>query len=592
MEFSSSHLCEAAQLRNIDNMPIHNVDIANQLNKLADLLEIQGGNPFRVRAYHNAARYIADNPRNMAAMLSEGVHLDDLPGIGPSIAGKIKEILQTGHLSALENIEHKLPGHLAELLEIPGLGPKKVKNLHEALHINSLTDLAEAVKAHRIQGLRGFGIKTEERLAEEVLKRSNKPKRLKLYAAEQVAAPLIQYLQAIPGVKEVVIAGSYRRRCETVGDVDILVTCRKDSPVMAAFVRYEDVVHVLSQGPTRATIILRGGLQVDLRVMPQKSYGAALLYFTGSKPHNITLRTIAAQQGLKINEYGVFKGEKYIAGRTEEEIYRLFGYSYIEPELREAQGELDAARMDKLPKLVTINQIRGDLHAHTQASDGQNTIEEMALAAKARGYEYLAITDHTRHTTVAHGLDEKRYRAHLDEIDRVNAQITRIRILKSAEVDILEDGSLDLPDSVLRKMDVVICSIHARFNLSNPKQTERIIRALDNPNVNIFCHPTGRLINEREPYDVNLERVMQAALARGCYLELNAQPDRLDLNDHFCRMAKETGLKVVISSDAHKVSDLDFMRFGIDQARRAWLEADDILNTRTWNELKKLLKRP
>lgn len=572
-------------------MPILNIDIAHQLNKLADLLEIQGDNPFRVRAYHNAARYIADTPKSITTLISEGVDLDDLPGIGPSIAEKVKEIVDTGHLKALEKAEDQLSGHLSELLKIPGLGPKKVKILYEALGINSLRDLALAVNAHQVQTLKGFGVKTEARLAAEIQKRTGTPKRLKLFMAEQLAAPLLQYLKEIPGVQEAIIAGSYRRRRETVGDVDILVTCAKGSPVMERFVRYEDVDRVLSQGPTRASIMLRYGLQVDLRVVPQESYGAALLYFTGSKSHNIALRTIAVHQRLKINEYGVFKGSKRVAGQTEEEIYRLLGYPYIEPELRESQGELEAALRGKLPRLITLDQIKGDLHAHTHASDGSNTIEEMGLAAKAHGYEYLAITDHTRHTTVAHGLDEKRFSAHLEQIEAVNEQIKGITILKSAEVDILEDGTLDLPDALLREMDVVICAIHSHFHLPQSQQTERIIRALDNQYVDIFSHPTGRLINEQEPYEVDLEKVMQAALERGCYLEVNAQPDRLDLNDHFCRMAKAMGLKLVISTDAHKLSDFDSMRFGIDQARRGWLEAGDVLNTRSWSEIQNLLRR-
>lgn len=347
---------------------------------------------------------------------------------------------------------------------------------------------------------------------------------------------------------------------------------------------------MLAQGPTRARVILRLGLQVDLRVVPPESYGAALLYFTGSKAHNIAFWTTAAQEELKINEYGVFRGNECIAGQMEEEIYRLFGYLYIEPELREARGELEAARPRRLSNLVTVEQIKGDLHAHTKASDGKNTILEMPLAAKARGYEYLAITDHTEHTTVAHGLDEKRYLAHLAEIDQINDRQIGITVLKSAEVDILEDGLLDLSDTVLRKMDIVICSIHSRFNLSRSKQTERVLRAFDNPHAHVFCHPTGRLINERNPYDIDLERIMRSAQERGCYPEVNAQPDRLDLNAHFCRMAKEMGLKVVISTDAHKISDLDYMRFGIDQARRGWLEAADILNTRSWQDIKASLR--
>lgn len=568
-------------------MPVHNIDIADKLNQLADLLEIEGQNPFRVRAYQNAARVIADMPKDLSALIAEGSDLDDLPGIGPSIAQKVKELVDTGHLTALETMESKLPGHLADLLEVPNLGAKRVKHLHDVLGINNLQDLAGAVKAHQLQDLPGFG----KKLARDLNRFTGAEKRLRLDVAEKVAEPLAHYLQNIQGVHDVVIAGSYRRRKETVGDLDILVTCQKDSPVMEHLITYDQVQQVQLQGPTRTTVILKNGMQVDVRVVPQESYGAALLYFTGSKPHNIDLRTTATREGYKINEYGVFRGKQQVAGKTEAEIYQLLGYSYIEPELRENRGELEAALTGNLPKLITVDQIKGDLHAHTIASDGHNTIEEMAEAAKAKGYEYLAITDHTQHTRVANGLDEKRYRKHLEEIERVNEQIKGITLLKSAEVDILQDGSLDLPNSILRNMDVVLCSIHYKFELPPDKQTERVLRAMDNPYMNIFCHPTGRLINKCPPYDINLERIMRAALDHGCYLELNSQPARLDLADHFCRLAKDIGLKLVISTDAHKVSDLNYIHFGISQARRGWLEAEDVINTKSLKEFRKRLKR-
>lgn len=572
-------------------MPVHNSDIAEKLNHLADLLEIEGQNAFRVRAYQNAARIIAELPKDLAVLLSEGADLNELPGIGPSIAEKVKELVNTGHLNALETLESKLPGHLADLLEVPNLGAKRVKLLHETLGINNLDDLNRAVKAHQLRKLPGFGPKMEEKLAQALTKFTGEERRLRLDVAEKTADALTTYLKETPGVNEIVVAGSYRRRKETVGDLDILVTCRPNSTVMEQFIHYDQVQQIVMQGPTRTTVILKNGLQVDVRVVPQKSYGAALLYFTGSKPHNIALRTTATRQGYKINEYGVFQGETQVAGKTEADIYQLLGYPYIEPELRENRGELEAALQDRLPRLITRDCIQGDLHTHTKASDGRNTIEEMAQAALAKGYEYLAITDHTQHTRVANGLDEKRYRKHLADIERVNDRMKGITILKSAEVDILEDGSLDLPDAILKQMDVVICSVHSHFNLSNAKQTDRVLRALDHPCVNIFCHPTGRLLNKREPYDIDLEKIMRQALQNGCYLELNAQPARLDLADTFCRMAKDLGLKLVISTDAHKVSDLDYMRFGIAQARRGWLEASNVINTRPLKEFRKLLKR-
>ncbi len=336
---------------------------------------------------------------------------------------------------------------------------------------------------------------------------------------------------------------------------------------------------------------LRSGLQVDLRVVPRSSYGAALLYFTGSKAHSIKLRGMAVRRGLKINEYGVFKGRRRLAAPTETAIYRLVGLSYIEPELREDRGEIEAASTHRLPKLVTLADIRGDLHAHTSATDGHNTIAEMATAAKARGYDYLAISDHTRHLTVAHGLDARRLAEQIAEIDRLNESLRGFRILKSAEVDILEDGALDLPDGILKELDFTACAIHSKFDLPQAKQTERIIRAMDNPHFNILAYPTGRLIDERQPYEIDMKQIMSAARERGCFLEINAQPERLDLADGHARMAKEAGVKIAVSTDAHSVANLDFMRFGVDQARRAWLEPDDVLNTRRWAELRRLLRR-
>jgi len=387
------------------------------------------------------------------------------------------------------------------------------------------------------------------------------------------------------------IAGSYRRKRETVGDIDILAACKPRSPIMQYFVNYEDVADVLSQGRKRSTVILRNGLQVDLRVVPEESYGSALHYFTGSKAHNIAVRTIGVKKGLKINEYGVFRGRRRIAGRTEEEVFAQVGLPFIEPELREGRGEIEAARQGRLPNLVKLSDIRGDLHAHSTASDGHATITEMAKAARARGYQYLSINDHSQRVRIAHGLDPKRLARQLAEIDRLNGSTKEFLVLKSTEVDILEDGSLDLPDNMLHRLDLTVCAVHSKFGLSRERQTERIIRAMDNPCFDILGHPTGRLINERPPYEVDMERLLLAARERGCYLEVNAQPDRLDLTDLHCRMAKDLGVKVAISTDAHSTTDLDLVRFGLDQARRGWLEADDVLNTRTWPALKRLLRR-
>jgi DNA polymerase (family 10) len=572
-------------------MPVHNAEIAERFSRLADLLEIEGANPFRIRAYRNAARTIAGLAQNLAGLLEAGKDLTELPGIGAAIAEKIQTIVKTGRLPQLEEVEARTPAALSELMQVEGLGPKRVKTLYDRLAIRTPEDLERAARSGKIQALEGFGKRTEALILESVRHVHGKAQRMRLPEAEDIAEPLLAYLKKTPGVKEISVAGSLRRRRETIGDLDILVTAKKDSPVMERFVAYEEVSGVVSRGTTRSTVVLRSGLHVDLRVVPQVSYGAALCYFTGSKAHNIALRKIAIERGCKLNEYGLFQGAKRIAGRSEQELYARLGLAWIEPEMREDRGEIERARAGQLPRLISEEDIRGDLHSHTNATDGRDSLEAMAEAARARGYEYLAITDHSRHVTVAHGLDKRQLLDEIRRIDRLNAKLDGIVILKSCEVDILEDGSLDLPDGVLRELDLTVCAVHYHFNLSQKKQTERIIRAMDNPCFNILAHPTGRLINRREAYAVDLEAVMAAAKHRGCFLEVNAQPARLDLNDTSCQLAKQAGLKVAISTDAHGVDQLDYLRFGIGQARRGWLEAGDVLNTRPLGELKKLMKR-
>ena len=572
-------------------MPVHNTDIATCFNKLADLLEIEGANAFRVRAYRNAARTIAGLPQSVADMVAEGTDLSSLPGIGTGLAAKIAEIVETGNLQLLHEVENRTHPDLATLLHLPGLGPKRVQALHDALDITRLDELAEAARTGQIRQLSGFGARTEQTILEALSQQKGDAARLKRVLAEAPASALEAYLKSIEGVKELVVAGSYRRRQETIGDLDILVTCEKGAPVMERFVEYEDVERVVSQGKTRSTVVLQSGLQVDLRVVPQVSYGAALHYFTGSKAHNIAVRKLGQAKHLKINEYGVFRGKKRIAGRREQEVYAQVNLPYIEPELREDQGEIEAAQNHKLPTLITLDDIVGDLHAHTQATDGHNSLEEMAEAARTKGYQYLAITDHSQRLRVAKGLTAQQLRKQIDAIDRLNANLAGMVLLKAIEVDILEDGSLDLPDDILKELDFTVCSVHSTFNLSRRKQTDRMIRAMDNPYCTILGHPTGRLIQKREPYDVDMEHLVEAARERGCFLELNAQPERLDPPAIYCKMAKDMGLKMSISTDAHSVNDLNLMRFGIDQARRGWLAADDVLNTRSWGELKKLLKR-
>lgn len=572
-------------------MPVQNADVAEIFNKVADLLEIQGANAFRVRAYRNAARTVESLAKNVSEMADDIDNLTDLPGIGEDLAGKIKEIVETGTLSQLKEIEEETPPGLGELMKIQSLGPKRVKAIYRNLDISDLKSLKKAAEKGKIRELDGFGKKTEQRIIEELEKKDTQAERIKLFEAEQRAKPLADYIKKSKGMKELTIAGSFRRRKETVGDLDILVTCKKGSDVMDRFVDYEDVQKTISKGKTKSTVVLRSGLQVDLRVMPQVSYGAALHYFTGSKAHNIAVRKIAVKKNLKINEYGVFKGDDRVAGKTEKEVYDQVGLPYIEPELREDQGEVDAAQKKKLPDLVTLGDLRGDLHSHTKATDGKSTLEEMAAAAKDRGYDYLAVTDHSQKVSMAKGLNVKRLGEQIKEIDRLNEKLKGFTVLKGIEVDILEDGSLDLPDDILKELDIRVCSVHYNRNLSAKKQTERIIRAMDNPYFNILAHPTGRMINSREPLELDVEKLMEAAVERGCFMEINAHPDRLDLSDRYCRMAKEMGLKLAISTDAHSESDLNFIRLGVDQARRGWLEADDVINTRSRTELKKLFDR-
>lgn len=574
-------------------MPVHNSDVARILDRIADLLDIQGANRFRVRAYRNAARTISSLSRNISDMVKGGEDVTSLAGIGKDLAAKIKEIVETGSLKYLTDLQKEIPDELGDMMQIADLGPKRVKTIYEKLKVSSIADLKRAAQENRIQALDGFGEKTETKILEAIerMEKEGESPRRKLVEAEEVALPLVEYLRKVKGVMQAEIAGSYRRRRETVGDLDILVTCRKGSKVMDAFVGYEDVERILGQGQTKSSVVLKSGLQVDLRVLPQVSYGAGLLYFTGSKAHNVALRTMAVKRKIKISEYGAFRGDKRIAGRTEEEMYDLFDLPYIPPELREDRGEIDAALADELPRLVTLDDIRGDLQSHTKASDGKYTLEEMARAAKDKGYEYLAVTDHSKRVSMANGLDEKRLARHIEEVEKLNEKFKGFRVLKSVEVDILKDGSLDLSDSILKELDIVVCSVHYNFNLSRKQQTRRVLKAMENPVFNIFAHPTGRLINEREPYDIDLEEIMREARKNGCFLEVNAQPDRLDLNDIHCKMAKDHGVKVAISTDAHSIDGLEAVKYGIWQARRGWIEADDVINTRTWKQLKKLIKR-
>jgi len=571
-------------------MPIHNADIAAIFEEIADLLEIEGANPFRVRAYRNAAREMEALGVSAAEMVAKGEDLKELPGIGEDLAAKIREIVETGKCKALEKLRHELPPSITELLKIPGLGPKRVRALYDHLQVKSVEQLAKAAREGKIHELAGFGAKTEQAILDALAAHATEAKRFKLAIAAQYAEPLHAHLAKLPGVKEVVIAGSYRRAKETVGDIDILVTAKDSAAVMERFTSYDEVRDVLAKGETRSTVLLRGGLQVDLRVVEPDCYGAALQYFTGSKSHNIEIRRLAQERGLKVSEYGVFKGERRVAGETEESVYKSVGLPWIPPELRENHGEIEAARAGKLPKLIEWGDLKGDLHVHTKATDGHNTLREMAEAASAAGLAYIAITEHSRRLTVAHGLDPQRLRRQMADIDRLNAEYQDTKILKGIEVDILENGKLDLPDDVLAECDIVVGAVHSKFNLSRAKQTSRILRAMDHPSFTILAHPTGRLIDTRDPYDVDMLKIVRHAGERGCFLELNSHPERLDLLDIHCQLAREEGVLVAISSDAHGVRDYANLRYGVGQARRGWLEKTDVLNTRALGELRKLLK--
>lgn len=572
-------------------MPIHNADIAAIFEEIADLLEIQGANPFRVRAYRNAARTVGEFGRDLAALIARGQELPKIPGIGPDLARKIHEIASTGKSSFLERLHRELPESITELLHIPGLGPKKVKALYDQLKVDSLEDLRAAAEAGRIRALPGFGEKTERHILEALAVRTDTKRRFKRPVAAQYAEALAAALRAVPGVTRVEIAGSYRRCRETVGDIDLLVTAQDSTPVMARFTSYDEVAEVLSQGDTRASVVLRCGLQVDLRVVPEASYGAALAYFTGSKAHNIVLRKRAQARGLKLNEYGVFRGDTPIAGATEESVYAALGLPWIPPELREDRGEVEWAERGPLPALITRADLRGDLHCHTKASDGANTLAEMALGARARGLEYLAITEHSQRLKMVHGLDSARLLKQMDEIDRLNAELDGIVLLKGIEVDILEDGRLDLPDEVLGRLDLVVGAVHSQFELPAAKQTARLLKAMDHPHFTILAHPTTRELDKRPPLEADWLRIIRHARERGCFLELDSQPDRLDLLDTWCRVAKEEGVLVAIDSDAHSVHDFDDLEWGIGQARRGWLTARDVLNSRPFIELLPLLRK-
>lgn len=571
-------------------MNVTNRYMASIFNEIADLLDIEEANPFRVRAYRNAARIILSSPKNMATLVGEGYDLTSIKGIGKELSQKIIEIVQTGELVFLNDLKKSYPSELETLLRIPGLGPKRVLLLHENLHINTLHDLKNALKKGELETLRGFGPKLIGSIKKGLEKKLYEEKRYRLFEVIPIAKEIIKELKDSRGLIAIEVAGSIRRRKETVHDIDIVASCAAGNDTMKRFTSLSGVDKIVMQGTTRSSVSLKSGIHVDLRVVPQKAYGAALHHFTGSKSHNIALRKMAVKMGLKINEYGIFKGDKRISGEREADIYNALGLDYIVPEMRENRGEIMLAGKHRLPRLIEIKEINGDLHIHTNYTDGANSIMEMAQAAKAKGYEYIAVTDHTKHLTISHGLNEERIQKQLEEIDRINEKLEGITLLKSAEIDILADGSLDLTDSILKELDLAMCAVHYKLNLSKKEQTKRILKAIENPYFTILAHPTGRLIGLRDPYDIDMEAIMEACLQRGCILELNAQPDRLDINDIHCKRAKDAGVPIAISTDAHSAKDLDLMEYGIGQGRRGWLEKEDVVNTKSLKALRALLK--
>jgi DNA polymerase (family 10) len=568
-----------------------NLEVAKMLYFIAIYLEMDEVQ-FKPRAYEKAANSIESLEKDVMEIYKEGgiEALMEIPGVGEAIAKKIEEFILTGKIAELERLKKKVPVDVEGLMGIEGIGPKRIKTLYKKLGIKKIEDLEKAAKNGKIRKLEGFGEKSEQNILRGIdfLKKSKG--RLLLGYVLPVAREIEERLRNLKEVQHVSIAGSLRRRKETIGDIDILVTSSNPSKVMNFFVKMPEVAAVYGKGSTKSTVRLKIGCDADLRVVEDKSFGAALQYFTGNVDHNVGLRKIAISKGYKLNEYGIFKGNKQIAGKTEEEVYKALGVRWIPPELREHTGEIEIAKKNKLPKLIEYDSLKGDLHIQTKWTDGANSIKDMAEAAKKLGLEYIAITDHTKRNAFVGGLDEKQILKQKNEIDKVNKGIAGLTILSGTEVDILKNGKLDISNKVLSQLEVVGASVHSNFNLSKEEQTNRIIKAMENENVDILFHPTGRLIQQREPYDVDIERIIQTAKNTGTILEINSFPSRLDLKDEHIKLAVKDRIKLVIDSDAHSTLHFKFLEFGIAQARRGWAEKKDVVNTRPLKEFLKSLK--
>ncbi len=564
--------------------------MADLFNKMADILEFKGENPFKISAYRKAARILGDLTQDIEEIAKKG-ELKKIPGIGDGMAQKVEEYLKTGKVAKFEEIRRGVSDELIAMMEIPGMGPKTLSLIYKERGIKNLSELEKALENGSLIDLPGMGEKKAENIKRGIQLLKQSKGRMSLGMAFPVAKRIVEALREATGSKKIEWAGSLRRMKENIGDIDILATGPKHEKIIEAFTHLPEVREVLASGETKASVIVEGGLQIDLRVVDEDSYGAALQYFTGSKAHNIHLRGIAKGKGIKINEYGVFKGEKKIGGREEEDVYKALGMVWIEPELREDRGEIEAAQKRSLPLLVKESDIKGDLHLHSKWSDGTSSIEEIAQAAQKRGYQYVAICDHSKSLKITHGLDESRLMKQMEEIDRINERMKGFKILKGIEVDILGDGKLDLSDAILKRLDWVVAAIHSGFKQDREKMTKRIIKALENPFVHALAHPSGRLLGAREAYEVDMEEILKAAKRFGKALEINAYFERLDLDDLHCRKAKEMGIPLAIGTDAHHLDQMWMMSLGVAVARRGWLESRDLLNTLSLHELLKWSQR-
>ncbi len=566
---------------------MNNPEIAKTFNQIADILEILNENPFRTRSYRKAAMTIETLPHEIRDL--DEAKWKEIPGIGEGIAGKIKEYLTTGKMKLYEELKKKVPPQVIEMTQIPGLGPKTVKRLWDELEIKTIADLEKAARGEKIRQLKGLGEKVEEKILKGIELRLKYKERRGLGKVLPLAHQLIKLLKEKTGVEQIDLAGSLRRMRETVADIDILIVSKKPEKVIDTFTRLPLVEEVVAKGDTKSTVLVGEGIQCDLRVVEAKSYGAALHYFTGSKAHNIRLRQLAQDKGLKLNEYGIFKGEKYVGGKTEEEVFACVGLPFIPPEIREDRGEIEAAYDGKLPKLIEVGDIKGDCHMHTLWSDGSNPLPDMALAASRR-YKYGAITDHSRLVGVTGGMDAKTLLRQVKEIRALAKTFKGFTLLCGIEVDIRSDGSLDMPDEALAELDLAVASVHTKFNMSEAEMTARIMKAIENPYVTIVGHPTGRLIGYREPYAVNMDRLLDKAKETGTFMELNSFWDRLDLNDVHLRMAKEKGVKIMIDTDSHNTSHFEMLQYGVANARRGWIEPADVVNTLSTAEFLKTIR--